>query len=347
MSELLSVSDEFLMTEQRRLKVLQVLVGFLISAIALWFAFRSLDWGSVWKEVSSVKLWVTVPLVLMFIVHHIVRAYRWRYLLPEKIAPSIPVLFDSFLIGALFTYLLPLRVGEFVRPYVLSRRSSASFPVSFASVVLERFFDLSAVLLTFVWVLSQTEGLPGWVYKGAQALGILAVGILIFLILGVFFAGHIRQLVAACVRPLPGRIGATIEHLVGEVLSGAQVLKGPAALPMILALTVIVWLTCYLSFYLGLLLFPEIPASYPLAISVAVIVALAIAAPSAPGFLGVYQAGCIAGFELFHISREMAVAYAIVTHVLQYLMVFGGGGFGLLRQRIGFGELRQRLENAD
>jgi hypothetical protein len=43
----------------------------------------------------------------------------------------------------------------------------------------------------------------------------------------------------------------------------------------------------------------------------------------------------------------MAVAYAIVTHVLQYLMVFGGGGFGLLRQRIGFGELRQRLENAD
>jgi hypothetical protein len=55
-------------------------------------------------------------------------------------------------------------------------------------------------------------------------------------------------------------------------------------------------------------------------------IALAVAAPSAPGFIGTFQAGCLVALTVISgYSREFAMAYSVVTHVLQMTLVLGAG----------------------
>jgi uncharacterized membrane protein YbhN (UPF0104 family) len=105
-------------------------------------------------------------------------------------------------------------------------------------------------------------------------------------------------------------------------------------------LTLIIWLSSFAFFYVsfGLL---DITPSWALAFAIGVIVALAVAAPSAPGFIGVYQAACLAGFSLFGLEESTAVAYSIITHLLQYFLFVAYGAYVLSRSGIKLGQLRR------
>ena len=63
-------------------------------------------------------------------------------------------------------------------------------------------------------------------------------------------------------------------------------------------------------------------------------------APSAPGFIGVFQAGCVVGLGLFGIGEELAVAYSIVTHAHQFLYICGVGLLVILTGKWTLGSLR-------
>ncbi len=322
-------------------------VGVLGSGIALWWSLRGVKWNEVLTALAQVR-WGLIPLlVFTFWAHCRVRAYRWRYLLPPPHQAAPPDLFDGLIIGNLCTFLLPLRAGEFIRPYLVSRRGTYPYPACLASVVVERFFDLSSVLLCFGLVASHFSALPFWVYRGAQGLGILAVSLLVGIVVGAFFRGT----VIAIVRRLFGLFG---EHwrerfvkIVDELLCAAASLRNLDALAKVLAATVFVWGSTFLSYYLFIAMVPTVTPSVTMSVAMTVIVALAVAAPSAPGFLGVYQAGCVGALDLFGVPTEDAIVIALVSHALQYLMVLGFGLCSLRRQGVGWGELRQRVSGEE
>jgi uncharacterized membrane protein YbhN (UPF0104 family) len=70
------------------------------------------------------------------------------------------------------------------------------------------------------------------------------------------------------------------------------------------------------------------------------LIGLAVSAPSAPGGLGVYQLGCIAALTLGPYDRELATAYALVTHFHQYIVVIGCGVIILLRDQLSLAKLQ-------
>ena len=78
--------------------------------------------------------------------------------------------------------------------------------------------------------------------------------------------------------------------------------------------------------------------------TIAVLVALAVAAPSAPGFIGVYQTGCIAGFAIFGLNKELAIAYSLVTHITQYIGIVSYGVYLLFKYQMKLGEMVQLRE---
>jgi uncharacterized membrane protein YbhN (UPF0104 family) len=135
--------------------------------------------------------------------------------------------------------------------------------------------------------------------------------------------------------------------IVDELLCAAASLRNLDALAKVLAATVFVWGSTFLSYYLFIAMVPTVAPSVTMAVAMTVIVALAVAAPSAPGFLGVYQAGCVGALDLFGVPPENAIVIALVSHALQYLMVLGFGLFSLRRQGVGWGELRQRVSKEE
>lgn len=317
-----------------RARFLQIALGFAVSVGLCVAVFHDIEWEALGSALLAANWWAFFPASAVFVLHMALRAYRWRLLFPTEERPRFSVLFHALSIGNLASFLLPLRAGEVVRPFALSRKSTLSFPRAFASIIIERFFDLGCVLLTFGLLLTVLPGLPDWSYRGAQGLAFMAAMLLVFLLLGILCPTWTEKIIERCSSWLPKRIQSPVQRISRDFFLGSRELRDIGKLSQVLLLTVAVWSTCHLFFYCYLWLFP-IEATVLLAVSVSVIVALAVAAPSAPGFLGVYQVGCIAAFALFDVPYETGVAFSLLSHLHQYLWILILGFFGLFS--FGFG----------
>jgi uncharacterized protein (TIRG00374 family) len=327
-------------------KLVQLLVGCSISAIMMYLAFKDLDTAQLKDNLSKISWWPIVPYIGVMFVHFYLRSLRWRFLLPSPQGerPALRKLFDSMMLGNLSSYLLPFRLGEFVRPLVLSRWSEYSFASSFISVVIERFFDLSSVLISFAIVVPMLPELPGWATIGAYSLGTVAFALLAFLVFGCLFPKAIRSIVEFGVEPLPDGLGRFVTRFSGDLLDGAAVIKTPARLLAIIGLTVLVWVTAFLQFYAILFMFPHEQHSILLSVTLCVFVSLAVALPSAPGFVGVFQMGCIAAAALFAYPLAAAQLYSIIIHMLSFLFVIGIGFWVLTIHDLTLFELKKAAE---
>jgi uncharacterized protein (TIRG00374 family) len=327
-------------------KLLQFLLGIGVSVGALLWAFRDIDFGQLESAFLSISWWPIAPFLALYGFHFLVRAMRWRLLLPDskEQRPTIRMLFDSIMLGNLATFILPFRLGEFIRPLVLTRWSEYRFGAAFVSVVIERFFDLSSALLSFVFVLCVIPGIPGWLQVTAYALGTMALVLLLFLVCGCLFPSGIETVIATVMRPIPSAFARPVQRFLIDLVHGTSVIKTPKRLISILVLTSAVWMTTFLQFYTLLFMFPGENTSFTLAMALGVFVALAVAAPSAPGFLGVFQLGCIAAFDLAAYPPSLAQVYSIVTHGLTYIAIVGVGALILMVHNLSLFELKRAVE---
>jgi uncharacterized protein (TIRG00374 family) len=329
-------------------KSMKFWIGIGISVCLVFWLIYSNKWSEVGAQLLHVRIWILLPAIVLFIAHFLLRAVRWQLLLGEKSVHAdkrLWLLYDGMMVGNLATFILPLRIGEFVRPYMLSRCSSHSFATSFVSVILERFFDLSSVLLTFgilLFFLDQSHSVDPMVYKGAFLLSGVAVCIFLFIIASVYFPRQLVVVAKFFLAWLPKKLSFGIQNFLEEFLAGASVLKNGSLLLQVVVWSALVWGSCFLRFWISLSAFPTIEPTIILSVTAAVLVSLAIAAPSAPGFVGVYEAGCVAAFALFGLSKESATAYAIVTHLLEYLLVVFFGVLALFRNDLRFWDLLKR-----
>ncbi len=345
-------------------KAIKVFLPFIITAVALWWAFGEFavdcaarnstlsgiltgtfglvadghSCNDLVTSFSEAKVFpAAVPFLFCFAAHFFFRSLRWRYLLPaqaEGSQVSLRQLFDSMMLGNLATFIFPFRLGEFIRPLILSRWTKYSFSSAFVSVVIERFFDLATVLLSFAFIIGSREVSPA-VMAGATALAVMSAGLLVFLVFACILPDFTKRCVLFFSSRMPAKIAALIERFTGDLIRGASVVKTPSRLVAILLLTVIVWSFAWLQFYFMLFVFPwdqGLPQSLELSVGLGVLVALAIAAPSVPGFFGTFQAGCKAAFQLFGYSSWAFIsAYSIVMHLVTYVL-FVSIGFLLLRK---------------
>lgn len=322
-------------------RVVKILLGIIVSTILLGWAVYQAEWVSFKHELSQINWLVILLFYPSLVIHFYFRAIRWKYLLPNDdraVDLSTTKLFDAISIGNLASYLLPLRMGEFIRPLTLSGWTRYSFPTAFVSVVFERFFDLSAVLLTFSIVVALVPGMPSEIYTGAISLGILATVILAGTVTTAVAPTFVKRLAELCFSILPEKLGRIGNKIVSDLVEGAKAVRSLRSLACIIILTVPVWLTCYLQYYILLFLFPG-GGTWLMSVAVAVTTALALALPSTPGFVGAYQAGCVAGFGLFAYPSSRAVAFAIVTHLLFYAYYLSVGFYSLAKHDLSLRDL--------
>ena len=326
-------------------RVAQISIGSLVSALMLYLAFKDMKFAELRESFSQIAWWPVVPFLAIFGVHVILRSWRWRFLLPEaqRQPPTIRQLFDSMLLGNFATFLLPFRPGEIIRPLILSRWSEYSFATAFISVVIERFFDLAAVLISFFILIQLLPDVPPWLHVAAYSLGTMASGLLFFLIGGCLFPAVLSSLVGVCAKPLPERLRRFVVNFSNDLLKGAAVIKSPRRLVIILALTALVWLTAYLQFQALLFIFPH-DRSFLLSVALGVFVALAIALPTTPGFVGAFQVGCVEAARFFAYPVSAAQVYSLVVHGLTYIVFIVIGVWLLNVHNLNLFQLRKEAE---
>ena len=323
-------------------KKFNIFLGFFVSLVMLVWLASAMDWKQVGVEILRVNYILFIPITVIFVVHVVVRSIRWKMFLPDSTPESKLIdRFDGLMLGALATFILPLRAGEFVRPFILWKKSSVPFAIGFASVVIERFFDLTAVLISFFVVANFVPGLPPEYKKGAIGLGILALGLLSVLIAGALAPKRLTRLVNVMTSRLPAKFGTLIQNFVADLLQGMVALRNPKRLLGVLFYTILIWATNYGVYYFFVALV-NIEPTILFGTVLAVILALAVAAPSSPGFIGVYEGACVVAFSLFGFSKELATTCGIVSHAYQYVFFVAYGIVAMSRGKLTLKDLRQQ-----
>jgi uncharacterized membrane protein YbhN (UPF0104 family) len=327
----------------KRLLDRRVWLGLAVTAVALWFSFRDVDFAELGRQLGRANWWLLLGASLPAYAWSVqLRAQRWRLLARGVADVPTAAAFRATAIGFLVNNVLPLRVGELVRVWWLARQIRAPAAALLGTWILERAIDLVFVLGVAALVIGNEVG-RGLLLLAAAAplLGTLALR---------RWPGPALRLVrgAAGLVLSPAR-AERVTGIAGAVAQGLRALRGGRDLAQTALLTVLLWgVASVVPFWaaiaaLGLDLGGwrnELHA----ALLVLVYVAAAVALPAAPGFFGPYHAACRLALTPLGVPKEQALALGTLSHAVFWM---GITALGLLALRGGAVRLRDAVSEAE
>ncbi|MBI4056665.1 MAG: flippase-like domain-containing protein [Elusimicrobia bacterium] len=302
-----------------------VLVGLFLSAVFLLLAFRNVDLKGVAEVFSKASFGSTAFLTILMVFEIFVRAIRWWILLGKKV--SVGTLFQLEMIGLGLNNVLPLRLGEIGRAYLLAKMTGTSTFYTLSTVGVERVLDSITVLFLFGVC---SRGMAGsFVPLVYQRLSVVLLGALGVLLLGLIYRGEwLGKVLQKSGSSRVFSLGQKFQHL----LSGASVLRSPVVLAGVLLLSLGVWLldgTVY--FWAGKAVGLENILSYSRTLVMLAFVAAAGILPAVPGYFGTYEFMIREVLSRWGVPPAVGVGYAGFVHITAYVVVTGLGMIFLYR----------------
>jgi uncharacterized membrane protein YbhN (UPF0104 family) len=273
------------------------------------------------------------------------RTLRWRVILSGAARAPVTTLFSVLIMGFATNNLLPGRLGELWRAYLLGRKRNVRKTLALASVVVERVFD-GLTLIALLVFLSTVVELPGWGRQVELFATLIFVGATAGVVVLLWQPSLMRALLGVLLRPFPERWAKWAAETFDAFVDGLGPLR---RLPVLLGAAVLsigVWFlegSSYLLLSRGINLGLPGGVEAPAIGLTLVTINLGIMVPSAPGYLGTQEFFGTAALGVFGVSPQSALALVLVSHAVQYLLVTSLGLLFFAREHLSPGELRQGL----
>jgi uncharacterized protein (TIRG00374 family) len=302
------------------LKRWQFWLGAGISALCLTIALRNLHLGDVWLVLRTARYGWIVPGVVVYFFGVWARTWRWDYLLrPMKRVP-LRRLFPVVVIGYMGNNVYPARAGEVIRAYVLRQREGVSISASLATVVVERVFD-GLVMLIFVFIALPFTPMPAWLQWMVIAASILFFGALaVFMVLAAKVEWAEAAYGWAINRVVPLRFRQPVRGFAGRFMTGLHSLRSGRGVLMIFATSIVIWLAETVKYWFVMHAF-DFSVPFWVLMLMNGIVNLATTFPSAPGYVGTFDAPGIEILSIFGVERSLAASYTLVLHAALWLPI--------------------------
>lgn len=319
----------------------RTIAGILISIIFLYFAFRKVDFDELSEALAGAQYLYLIPVFVLAVLSLCVRALRWQYLLLPVKRISFGSLFTTATIGLMVNNLLPARLGEFVRAYLIGERENISKSAALATIVIERIFDGLAILMILIYAFAfRTVAFPHWFNKTIYiVIGLYGLAI-IFLILLRLRSNDAMKISNFLTRPLPAKVRAAIARALDSFVHGLEIIHNFKELIISFVLSVLVWVPNVVIVYILLRAF-GIDLPFHSATVVFIIIAIGTMIPSAPGFVGTIQYCSVIGLAIFSVPKSIALSFSIVYHIGVFIPVTGTGLICLLLNNISLVEIRK------
>lgn len=309
------------------------ILGYAVSAICLaWVlhnynirelasAIRTLDWK-----------WVALAAASDLSVY-VVHGWRWNTLLGPVVRLRFWRTVQAIYIGLFANEVLPLRVGELIRCYLLAHWNDFRISLSLASAGVERLIDGFWMLAAFLVTAGFVRRIPRDLIILVQLIGILLLVGTAVLIWVIYHKQHVHLVIRE------SRWAATLRHIVeGLHLMGNRRTIGFTILisGLYLALQVVsVW---------ALMNAYGFDLSFWVAGGVLAIVRFATVVPNAPGNVGLFQVACVLALRLFDVERDAAKTFSFVMFFALTLPLLIGGAIATALTGVNIGELRERAQ---
>ena len=314
-------------------------LGLIVSLGLLVFVFYQTDPSKILVSLQQAQYIYLLPALVLYFVGVGVRAVRWHFLLRSlKPIPS-RALFPPVVIGYMANDILPARMGEIVRAYVLGRQENISKAATLVTIVVERVFD-GLTMLTFLvagsFALNFADAELNTRLRVVGALFIVAIVAL------ALFAGMPRRVERTAdfsIQRVPSEsLRARATSLTRSLLDGLGALRSPADSFAVYALSILAWLFetgMYLLVALGF----NIVLPFPVFLVACAFANLVTIAPSTPGYVGVFDAPVIYVLTNSGIEPNLATSYTLILHAALILPVTLLGFFYVWRAGLSLSQI--------
>jgi uncharacterized protein (TIRG00374 family) len=323
-------------------------VGVVISLALLAVVFYGTDFvtiGAIFRTADYVYLF---PALALYFVGVAVRAVRWHLLLRSIRTVPVGRLFQITVIGYMANDLLPLRIGELVRAYVLGETEGISKTSTLVTIVLERVFD-GVTMLVFIAAASLFLPLQDNVRALLVVGGILFALVAILLVSVAGLRERLDHLIHRVLARLPERWAPRGLKMVDSFFHGLSVLRRPQYALGALVLSVAAWLF-EAAMYAVLARSFAIDLQYPVFVLTTAVANLVTIVPSTPGYVGVFDAPVKSILTLFGVEPNTAASYTLLLHAALIVPVVVLGLVFTSRMGLSLGQISRRsettLENA-
>ncbi len=294
----------------------KVFFGTIVSALFLYFSLSGVDFLDIKKSFADVNYFFLLQALFFFTAILFLKSIRWGIILSSIKQVSQANLFPITCVGNMAVILFPFRLGEFVKPYLISNSNSIPLSASLSTVFVERVLDSLCILAIVVYTFI-TLDIPEWFIKAGYS---FAVTSFIISLTGFFFYLNTRlrfKILNPLVKIISEKLYKKVEVFFYDFSQGFLIISNLRKTVLTIFLSVLIWLFATLAIY-SLYYFQGLHLSFGSAFVVLAIIAIGVSVPTAPGFLGNFQFACILALSLFNISKADAIAFSIIYYILGF-----------------------------
>ncbi len=315
-------------------------IGVIISLGLLAVVFYGTDLGAIGDAFRTANYFYLLPAIALYFIGVVMRAVRWHYLLRSIKPIGIWRLFQVTVIGYMVNDLLPFRIGELARAYILGETERISKASVLVTILLERVFD-GVTMLLFIGVASfflpLNEALRTLLLLGSLLFAAIVVGLGI----AVSLRERLDALMRRALERLPEKWSARGLRLADSFFLGLSVLRNPVDAVAALAFSILAWLF-EAGMYAVLALGFGIALPFPVFVLATAVANLVTIVPSTPGYVGVFDVPVKAILALFGVNESVAASYTLLLHATLIVPVVFLGLALMWRLGLSLGQLRKQ-----
>ena len=319
-------------------KAVKFSIGLLFSVVGLVYAFRQFNWPEFIDSLRGVNYWYLLGAMAIQLAAVWLRSLRWKWLLaPIKDVP-LRTTFDATIIGYFGNSILPVRMGELLRAYIVANNSTLSVAQVVGSLIVERMLDVLGVVIFALIFLFNFEiiFIPKWFI-----LSIVLTTIILFGILFLISSNKINwNFIKKRKYLFDSKIGLKIYKGLKNIITGLSVINHAPNKIGIYGFILVLWGLYYLSFVF-------VVQSVNLGLNwvdsgvLFILLSLAISIPAAPGYIGTYHATCVAALTtIYNIGLGESQAFAVLAHAMMFVPIVIVGSIFFLKNSMKFSKLK-------
>ena len=308
-------------------RYIKLILGICISLIGLYFAFSGIDFDQLWIIIKQLDLFYGALSLTILLLSNALRALRWQILAYPLDRISFNPALSSIMIGYFGNSVLPFRMGELLRAYVLAEKTSLNISSAFGTIVTERILDF--VGLSLLILLTIVVYPADWINQKI-IISVVVISLIAFML--VFYFKEIKSFFTFDLKRINFFQKSITRKIIGileKLIDGAVAIRSTNRVMSIFLYTLIIWIMYCLSTYFALLSTGVWIKWYEVCVLM-ISTTLAISIPAAPAYVGTYHATVVYVLTtFFFINKIDAQASAVIIQGVGTIpfIIIGAGYF--------------------
>ncbi|MFO7448211.1 MAG: lysylphosphatidylglycerol synthase transmembrane domain-containing protein [Ignavibacteriaceae bacterium] len=308
-------------------RAVNISLSFLLTILFLYIAFQGVDFFDVLNHIGKASIfWIFIFISVQMISHYL-RAVRWKIIM-QSAKPDIPVkhLFGALMVGYGVNCVVP-RLGEVTRAVLAGRWAGVSRSSLFGTVIVERVIDIiflgfTVIVSVLMWSENLYVSFP-WLESTLYVTMLLMGGIIFFLYMVIKFKEKFYTLITKLLQKFSNTAADKVLHVFEMLTEGFTSLKGAKNYVYTILFSAVIMILYAFSSYIGFFTIgmEQIqPVTFAMGWVLMSISSIGVVIPT-PGGTGSYHALTSSALVLlFGFSKEISLAYAVLTHGISYFL---------------------------